>query len=352
MKRLFLLIAVAGAVVLAAAVLAAPASATPAAQGDVEHGKYLATIAGCGGCHTPLTAAGVPDETRAYGGGQEFNLGPLGVVVSSNLSSDKETGLGDWTDEEIKLAIRSGKRPDGSQMFPVMPYTAYNGMAEADLDSIVTFLRTLPAINNKVEFKQVLPTEALPQLPLRTGIVAPDPANTAERGRYLLTAVIACTDCHTPLDPETGAPIIPDKYFAGGQPYEGPWGIVYSANITPDEETGIGAWTDDEIKRVFREGVRKDGRKVVLMPWQEFSVLTDPDLNAVVNFLRHDLPPVNNTVPAPNLNPGFAEYVEQTQPPTSTTPQVAFIVGGAIVVVLGVGAMIWFDRRTKAKPAK
>jgi mono/diheme cytochrome c family protein len=352
MKRLFLLISVVGAVALAAAVFASPASAKPATQGDVEHGKYLATIAGCGGCHTPLTAQGTLDETRAYGGGQEFDLGPLGKVVSSNLSSDKETGLGDWTDEEIKLVIRTGKRPDGSQLFPVMPYTTYNGMAEADLDSIVAFLRTLPAIKNDVEFKQVLPTEALPQLPLRTGIVAPASSNTAERGRYLLTAVIACSDCHTPLDPQTGAPIIPDKYFAGGQPYEGPWGIVYSANVTPDEETGIGKWTDDQVKQVFREGVRIDGRKVVLMPWQEFSVLTDPDLDAVVSFLRHDLKPVNNQVPAAALNPGFVEYVEQPQQPASSTPQILFIVIGAIVVVIGVGLMIWFDRSNKAKLAK
>jgi mono/diheme cytochrome c family protein len=354
MKRLFLLLAGLGAVVLTAALVAAPASARPTRQnGDVEHGKYIFTIAGCGGCHTGFTADGRPDTARAFAGGQEFNLGPLGSVVTSNLTSDVETGLGGWSDEEIKTAIRSGRRPDGSQSFPVMPYTIYSNMAEADLDAIVAYLRTLPAISNKIEFKQILPVEALPQLPVQTGIVAPAQTDTAARGRYLLTGVIGCTDCHTPLDPQTGAPMIPDKYFAGGQPYEGPWGIVYAANITPDEQTGIGSWSDDQIKRVFREGIRIDGRRIVLMPWQEFSAVTDEDLNAIVNYLHEDVAPVNNAVPAAALNPGFVEYVEQTAPDAATTsPQLLYILIGLFVVLGGVVAMAWFAQRTKkqAKP--
>jgi mono/diheme cytochrome c family protein len=334
-------------IALLAVVLVGPATASPPSQQSdpVEHGKYLATIAGCGGCHTPLGPNGAPDASKAFSGGQEFDLGPLGKLLTPNLTSDKETGLGDWTDDEIKLAIRSGVRPDGGHMFPVMPYVTYSTMAEADLDAIVAFLRTLPPVTNSVPFKQLLPNEALPQVSIQTGIVAPDPADTAARGKYLLNSVIACTDCHTPVDEQTGAPIR-EKYFGGGQPYEGPWGIVYAGNITPDKETGIGNWSDDQIKRVFREGVRIDGRRVVLMSWQEFSVLTDDDLNAVVYYLRNDVPAVKNQVPANALNPEFVQYAEVNTTPTGpSVAQIALMVIGALVVIVGVIVMIVMAQR-------
>lgn len=341
-------------VILLAVALASPASASPAAQQSdpVEHGEYLANIAGCIGCHTPRTAEGLPDQTKLYAGGEEFDLGPLGKLKTANLTSDKATGLGDWTDAEIKLAIRAGIRPDGGHLFPVMPYVTYSTMAEADLDALVAFLRTLPPVENKVTFTQLLPNEALPQVPIQTGIVAPDPTDTSARGKYLLNSVIACTDCHTPVNQETGAPIR-EKYFAGGQPYEGPWGIVYAGNITPDTETGIGSWTDDQVKRVFREGIRVDGRRVILMPWQEFAVLTDDDLNAVVHYLRNDVPAVNNQVPANALNPEFVQYVEVAAAPAGpSVAQIAMMVIGGLVVVGGVIVMFVLSRRATKPAAK
>ena len=75
-------------------------------------------------------------------------------------------------------------------------------------------------------------------------------ADLVKRGEYLVNHVSGCTDCHTPVDPATGGPLM-DKYLAGKQPYEGPWGVVYGGNITPDVETGIGSWTDEEVKRAL-----------------------------------------------------------------------------------------------------
>lgn len=312
MKHVWMLLGV--VLLLGAAALGAPAPAAasePAQIDDpVAYGEYLATVAGCIGCHTPfLPNSFDPDMSRAWQGGNPFDLGPLGVVFTKNLTSDEATGLGAWTDEEIKIAIRTGVSRDGLHLFPIMPYVYYNSMADADLDAIVAFLRTIPPANNPVPRVQILPPEALPQLPYQTGIVAPDPSDTAARGRYLMTSVIACSDCHTPVNPETGAPIF-EQYLSGGQPFEGPWGIVYGGNITPDEETGIGTWSDEDIKRVLTQGVRPNGRVTLLMPWHETSHLTTEDLNAVVHYLRNDVPAVNRQVPVAALNEGFEVYVE------------------------------------------
>ena len=117
-----------------------------------------------------------------------------------------------------------------------------------------------------------------------------------------------CTDCHTPLDPETGIPDF-SKYLSGGQPFEGPWGIIYSANISPHATAGIGAWSDQQIERVLREGVRIDNRRVILMPWQGYSAATDEDLQTVIAYLR-SIEPIENEVPAPSIAEDLIIHVE------------------------------------------
>ncbi|MCB8945253.1 MAG: cytochrome c [Ardenticatenaceae bacterium] len=303
----------------------------------IQQGEYIAYIAGCVSCHSrenPETGEFIPETL--FAGGNPFDLGPLGIVFSKNLTSDPETGLGNWSDEEIKTAVRTGISPDGLHLFPVMPYPLYNGMAESDLDALVAFLRTLPPVNNPLPRDQILPPEALPQLPIRADIIAPEPADTAARANYLFAGVLPCADCHTPIDQETGAPI-PSLYLSGGQPFEGPWGIIYGGNITPDDETGIGTWSDEDIKRIFHSGVRPDGRQVVLMPWRDFQPLTDEDLDAVVYYLRNIVPAVNREVSAPALNESFINYVEVP----SNTPAIepANNVVPIIMVVVALGLM-------------
>jgi mono/diheme cytochrome c family protein len=346
-RRLLLIVAV----ILVLAMLAPLAGAQPVRQGTdpVSRGKYLTTIAGCIDCHTPLGPDGKSDLTRAFAGGQLFDLGPLGKLFTKNLTPDKETGLGDWTDDQIKIAIRSGVEKNGVRLFPVMPYPLFNSMADADVDAIVAYLRTVPAVKNIVPERQLnIPAESLPNIPVRTGIVAPDPSDTAARGKYLLTAVIACTDCHTPVDPNTGAPIM-EKYLAGGQPYEGPWGTIYGGNITPDKETGIGKWSDDDIKRVLRQGILPESqkyRRVILMPWTLWAGLTDQDTAAIVHYLRNGVPPVSNLVPAPKLKEGIAEYVPL--PVTSNSNPTAIVIVALVVVGVGLGAFVMLRRRSSA----
>ncbi|MBI3159922.1 MAG: cytochrome c [Chloroflexi bacterium] len=330
--------------------LAAPASAGRPAQFDdpLEQGEYLVNAV-CMGCHTPLLPDSFTesDMSRYLAGGQPFDLGPLGVVFSKNLTSDVETGLGGWTDEEIKTAIRTGVSRDGLHLFPIMPYPWFNSMADSDLDAIVAYLRTVPAINNAVPRVQILPPEALPQLPMQSGIVAPDNSDPVARGRYLVMSVFPCSDCHTPADPETGAPQF-ELFLSGGQPFEGPWGIVYGGNITPDEETGIGAWTDEQIVRVMTEGIRPDGRVVVLMPSHEIARLTAEDVDAIVAFLREGVQPVNRVVPEAALNEGFIQYVEIEESPMGGNNNV--IIGLVLVGVLLLAAFGVYQNSKRKKP--
>lgn len=350
--------------------LTGSARADESAQQDspVARGEYLATIAGCTSCHTPdraefqnpqtLTFEQIStiafdghqavDSAKLLAGGRAFDLGPAGVVFSRNITPDEETGIGSWTDEQIKLAIRTGASADGSVLFPVMPYHVYNGMADEDLNAIVAYLRSVPAVKNEVP-QRTVSTEGISVLPYKDGIVAPDPLDLSARGAYLVNNIMGCTDCHTPVDPNTGAPQM-DKYLAGRQPYEGPWGIVYGGNITPHEETGIGSWSEAELKRALLTGVGKDGRRLILMPWYAYSALNPQDTEAVIHYLKNDLPAVNNAIPAASLNPDFNVVVPQEETASFEEEGLQFnsplvLVGAGVVVMILVTAVMFLFRR-------
>jgi mono/diheme cytochrome c family protein len=273
-------------------------------------------------------------------GGRPFDLGPAGVLVTRNITPDQETGIGSWSDDQVKLAIKTGVSPNGKLLFPVMPYHVYSTMADADLDALVAYLRSIKLVKNSIP-KSTISTEGLPIPPYETGIVAPDPSDKAARGAYLVNSVMGCTDCHTPVDPTTGAPQM-DKYLAGRQPYEGPWGIVYGGNITPDHETGIGAWTDEEITRAITSGLGKDGRRLIFMPWFNYVTLKSEDTEADAYYLKNVLPAVKNEIPAPSLNEGFEEIapLAQNQFPAGNealSPVILVLVGVAIILFVSIG---------------
>ena len=123
-------------------------AADPAA---VARGKYLVTVASCHDCHTPGYFLGKPDMARYLGGSDVgFELPGLGVFVGANLTPDKTTGLGAWTDAQIIAAIQKGTRPDGRMLAPIMPYHAFATLTPQDVGAIVAFLRSLPAVEHKV----------------------------------------------------------------------------------------------------------------------------------------------------------------------------------------------------------
>ena len=358
MKQYFSLLLAISVLIIPLLATTTSASASNTQQADIlEHGEYVANIAGCVDCHTPFQEAYqdatkmTSDQLRTFSfnlgatqdregrllaGGRPFDLGPAGILLTRNLTPDQDTGIGAWSDEQVKIAIKSGLSVDGRLLFPVMPYHVYNTMADADVDALVAYLRSIKPVSNNIP-KSEIPTDGLSSLPYQTGIVAPDPADKAARGDYLVNSVMGCTDCHTPVDPTTGAPQMA-KYLAGRQPYEGPWGIVYGGNITPDDETGIGTWTEEEIIRAITNGVSKDGRRLIFMPWFNYVTLKSEDAQAVAYYLKNVLPAVKNEIPAPALNEGFEEIVPaemQTQLPAGNTP-----LSPAILVVVGVTVIL------------
>ncbi len=351
-------------ILAAFAIAITPARASVPQQTDlIEHGKYIATVAGCTSCHTParaefldMTKLTLPqiqtlafdekdamDSSKLLAGGRLFDLGPAGKVYTRNITPDVETGVGGWTDEQIKVAVRTGQTPSGRQLFPIMPYFTFNSMADADLDAVVAYIRSVPAVKNQVPDLTVS-TEGMQGPPYLQGITAPSASDQAARGEYLVKSISACTDCHTPIDPANGAPMM-DKYLGGGQPYEGPWGIVYGGNITPDDETGIGTWTQDEIKQAIVAGVNNKGRRLILMPWYAYSAMTNEDADAVAYYLKNKLPAVKNDVPDASLNEAFNVMAPEPEAPASnfSVP----ILAGLFVVIMALVAVVMRTRRKK-----
>jgi mono/diheme cytochrome c family protein len=136
---------------LLVATVVSGASVASAAEAQVERGKYLVTIAGCGTCHTPGALIGKLDAKRTLAGSEVgFGIPGVGVFVGGNLTPDKETGLGDLTTEQIIAAITKGVMPNGRKLFPVMPWPDYAHLSSQDTEAIAAYLKSLPPIKNAV----------------------------------------------------------------------------------------------------------------------------------------------------------------------------------------------------------
>jgi mono/diheme cytochrome c family protein len=148
MKRLVIALVTAAAVVAIAMGLVKTGNAN---DPQVERGRYLATLASCTDCHTPGYFFGKPDTTRYLGGSEVgFEVPGLGVFHGPNLTPDKETGIGDWTSEQIVVAMQTGVRPDGRVLAPAMPWRALASLTKSDAFAIAAYLKSLPPVNNKV----------------------------------------------------------------------------------------------------------------------------------------------------------------------------------------------------------
>ena len=140
-----------GAAAAALVLTCASLSGALAADPTVERGKYLVSIAGCNDCHTPGYFLGKPDMARFLGGSEVgFEIPGLGVFHGPNLTPDKETGLGAWTDAQILIALQKGTTPQGRMLAPIMPWHAFANLTPQDARAIVAFLRSIPPVKNKV----------------------------------------------------------------------------------------------------------------------------------------------------------------------------------------------------------
>jgi mono/diheme cytochrome c family protein len=273
----------------------------------LERGRFLAeNLAGCVECHSSHRndLYGWPVDPATVGqGGLVFDkrLGVPGIVCAQNITPDMETGLGAWTDGEIMRAIREGVARDGRALFPMMPYQEFHDMSDEDARSLVVWLRSLKAVNKKTPDVQLdFPVSFFIKLAPRPveGIVpTPKLSDGLAYGKYLV-ALGGCGDCHTPQ--EKGKPV-PGMEYAGGWSFPMPWGHVISANITPDEETGIGKVTREEFIGRFKsfEGMdpppASPGRNTI-MPWFALSKLPVEDLGAIYDYLR-SVKPVRHKIP-------------------------------------------------------
>jgi mono/diheme cytochrome c family protein len=232
-------------------------------------------------------------------GGERFDAG-IGVYYAPNITP---AGIGNWTDGELMRAITMGVSKDGRALFPIMPHPAYGQMDEEDIKSIIAYVRSLTPIENTVpepvsDFPMNFIINTIPKkadfhkMPSKDDVLA--------YGKYLVNAA-SCTECHSPRD-ERGNNIA-GMDFAGGNQFPLPDNsIVTSANITPDKETGIGNWTREQFFSRFRmytdpaqcHPVEK-GSFNTMMPWSQYSGMTDEDLNAVYTYLT-SLKPVKNKI--------------------------------------------------------
>jgi mono/diheme cytochrome c family protein len=140
----------AGALASAATAPAKPAHAGPGRAAQVERGRYLVTVMGCGDCHTPGTFYGAADHARMLSGSELGWRGPWGVTFARNLTPDQETGLGYWSEDEIVKAFRSGVKNDGSPVLPPMPWQDFAALTDADAHAIAAYLMSLPPVKHKV----------------------------------------------------------------------------------------------------------------------------------------------------------------------------------------------------------
>jgi mono/diheme cytochrome c family protein len=269
-------------------------------------GKYLTeNVLDCFACHAQhdWRKHDAPIIPGTEGGGQDpFPLEGLpGKVYPPNISPDKETGAGNWTDDQLARAIREGIGHDGRALFPFMPYLGYRHLSDEDLASVIVFLRSLPPVHRVIpKTELIFPVKYLirsaPE-PITAPVPAPDLSTPVKRGEWL-ALVAGCRDCHTPQ--KNGQPL-PGLDLAGGFELKGPWGDVASANITPDP-SGISYYDEKLFLEVMHTGYVKARELKPIMPWSDYRGMTDEDLKAIFAYLR-TVPPVKHRM-------------DNTEPPT------------------------------------
>lgn len=272
-------------------------------------GKYLSDhVVGCTDCHserdwTKFSGPVKPDRIGV--GGQEFSLGGAGTVYGKNITP---AAIGSWTDGELQRAVTAGVSKDGTPLFPLMPYPHFGAMAADDIHAVLAYVRTWKAIENQVPARtlnfpmnlivRTIPAAATPQ-------PRPSPTDQLAYGKYMTRAAL-CGDCHTPID-DRGQPL-PGKEFAGGMEFVETGYRVRSANITPDADTGIGSWTEQQFIDKFKafetpsDAVLSDTerRQNTPMPMTAYAGMAREDLAAIYAYLRTVSPVVNRVTRFPD----------------------------------------------------
>ena len=268
----------------------------------LQRGEYLAEhVLGCFGCHSaPDPNNHMLPAADTKGAGRNFADEGTPWINSPNISSDKEAGIGAWTDDELARAIREGIGRDGRALFPMMPYQSYGHMSDEDLASIIVYVRTAKPVSRKappmeIPFPLNRIINTMPQ-PIEQPVGVPDMGDMAKRGEYLF-AIMDCGGCHSPQG-ERGP--IEGMDHAGGNSFKGSDGrSVAAANIT-QHPSGIPYYTEDVFVQVMRSGRVVARQLSDAMPWAYYRGMSDEDLKALflavkkINPVRHR---VDNSLP-------------------------------------------------------
>jgi mono/diheme cytochrome c family protein len=276
---------------LIAAVAVVMAMSQARAQNPVERGNYLVNaVMACDGCHTPRGPSGLIMEKKFSGGSQVWDT-PAYTVRGTNITPDPDTGIGAWSADDLKRSLVEGVRPNGVPLAPQMPFAFYKILTPGDLDAVAAYIRSVQPVKNEVQppiYKAAMHAELIPDAEKQIAEAAlRDPV---KRGFYLAT-LAHCMECHS-RRPD-GVQDYKNHWGKGGAEFTGPFGKVNASNITSHKTAGVGAWSDDELKRALTHGVGRDGRafKTPMARQAYFSKMTDDDLNAMVAWLR-TIPPL------------------------------------------------------------
>jgi mono/diheme cytochrome c family protein len=270
----------------------------------IEKGRQLAVAADCAACHT------TPKVGAPFAGGYAIDS-PLGAIYASNITPSTSAGIGDYTAEDFRKALRQGVRKDGAHLYPAMPYTAYTQLSDADTDALYAYF-----MHGVAPVDQRAPQTALPfpfnlrismavwnALFLKDRRFAPDASKSAEwnRGAYLAGALAHCSACHSPRNALMAEQ--DGKAFLSG----GSVGAWYAPNITSDARSGIGGWTEAELVQYLRTGA-VHAKAQAAGPMAEaiensLQYLPPSDLKAIAVYLQQT-PAVAGSAPAPQ--PRFA----------------------------------------------
>lgn len=279
-------------------------------EASLERGRHLVEdIAACTTCHSPRdwTKYGAPmlEDQRGFGGeGFDRKVGLPGVFPAPNLTP---SGLSEWSDAEIGHTIQTGVSLSLGSLMPVMPYMSYAGLCSDDVDAIIVYLRSLEPGTRALKSRELdFPLPLLIRTFPQEGDAHPCPQAddpTELHGAYLARTA-GCANCHTST--RDGRPLA-DMGFAGGSVFHLPNGSVSAAsNLTMDETTGIGTWSEEQFIGAFRTRAEVrdlvEGEAGTNMPWLAYSGLTDQELASIFAYLK-TLPAVPNVINAPKQEP-------------------------------------------------
>ncbi|TNE36773.1 MAG: cytochrome c [Alphaproteobacteria bacterium] len=258
----------------------------PDQEAVLKRGEYLVNIiAKCAGCHSPQGTKSLGDPMYLAGGVV------AGTINTPNITPARKTGIGAWTDNELESLLRQGLRPDGSDVHPVMPSQFYQYMTDDDLLAVITYLRSVPPIENFVP-----PTTEFP-FPASQYSNPPDPAAlSSEDDEVLYGAYLAnlahCMRCHTPS--KNGKRDYENQLGAGGLEIDSGSYIAITPNITPHETDGIAHYSVDDIAEILRTGRRPDGTQLLpMMGTRELHRATEADRHAIAKYLKSLTPKPN-----------------------------------------------------------